>query len=80
MAPTLKHYWDLITSNKNRLFYWMQASFMVAGMVTFISVSIGILAGYSLARLRLKGAETFGSSEFITYLVPPSLLFLPCRR
>ena len=46
-------------------------------MVTVISVSIGIMAGYSLARLRYKGAETIGSSVFITYLVPPSLLFLP---
>jgi multiple sugar transport system permease protein len=77
MAPTLKHYWDLINPNKTDFFIWLQNSFMVAAMVTFISVSIGILAGYSLARLRFKGAETIGSSVFITYLVPPSLLFLP---
>ena len=80
MAPTLKHYWDLINPNKTDFFIWMQNSFMVAGMVTFISVSIGILAGYSLARLRFKGAETIGSSVFITYLVPPSLLFLPLSQ
>jgi multiple sugar transport system permease protein len=77
MAPTLKHYWDLINPNKTDFFIWLQNSFMVAAMVTFISVSIGILAGYSLERLRFKGAETIGSSVFITYLVPPSLLFLP---
>ena len=77
MAPTLKHYWDLINPNKTDFFIWLQNSFMVAAVVTFISVSIGILAGYSLARLRFKGAETIGSSVFITYLVPPSLLFLP---
>jgi multiple sugar transport system permease protein len=77
MAPTLQHYWDLINPNKTDFFIWLQNSFMVAAMVTFISVSIGILAGYSLARLRFKGAETIGSSVFITYLVPPSLLFLP---
>ena len=77
MPPTLKHYWDLINPNKTDFFIWVQNSFMVAGMVTLISVSIGILAGYSLARLRFKGAETIGSSVFITYLVPPSLLFLP---
>jgi multiple sugar transport system permease protein len=80
MAPTLKHYWDLINPNKTDFFIWMQNSFMVAGTVTFISVSIGILAGYSLARLRFKGAETIGSSVFITYLVPPSLLFLPLSQ
>jgi len=77
MAPTLKHYWDLINPNKTDFLIWLQNSFMVAAAVTFISVSIGILAGYSLARLRFKGAETIGASVFITYLVPPSLLFLP---
>jgi multiple sugar transport system permease protein len=77
LPPTLKHYWDLINPNKTDFFIWVQNSFMVAGLVTFISVTIGIMAGYSLARLRFKGAETIGSSVFITYLVPPSLLFLP---
>jgi multiple sugar transport system permease protein len=77
MAPTVQHYWDLINPNKTDFLIWLQNSFMVAAVVTFISVSIGILAGYSLARLRFKGAETLGASVFITYLVPPSLLFLP---
>jgi len=77
MPPTLAHYWDLINPNKTDFFIWLQNSLLVAAMVTIISVSIGIMAGYSLARLRFKGAETLGSSVFITYLVPPSLLFLP---
>ena len=77
MAPTLAHFWDLINPDKTDFLIWIQNSFMVAGLVTFISVSIGIMAGYSLARLRYKGAETIGSSVFVTYLVPPSLLFLP---
>ena len=77
MAPTLKHYINLINPDKTDFLIWIQNSLMVAAMVTVISVSIGIMAGYSLARLRYKGAETIGSSVFITYLVPPSLLFLP---
>jgi multiple sugar transport system permease protein len=77
MAPTLKHYINLINPDKTDFLIWLQNSFMVAALVTFISVSIGIMAGYSLARLRYKGAESIGSSVFITYLVPPSLLFLP---
>jgi multiple sugar transport system permease protein len=77
MAPTLKHYINLINPDKTDFLIWIQNSFMVAALVTFISVSIGIMAGYSLARLRYKGAESIGSSVFITYLVPPSLLFLP---
>ena len=80
MAPTLEHFWYLIDPNKTDFYIWVQNSFTVAGLVTFISVTIGILAGYSLARLRYKGAETIGSSVFITYLVPPSLLFLPLSQ
>ncbi len=77
MAPTLKHYINLINPDKTDFLIWIQNSLMVAALVTVISVAIGIMAGYSLARLRYKGAETIGSSVFITYLVPPSLLFLP---
>ena len=77
MAPTLKHYINLINPDKTDFLIWIQNSLLVAALVTFISVSIGIMAGYSLARLRYKGAETIGSSVFVTYLVPPSLLFLP---
>ena len=80
MTPTLSHFWDLINPDKTDFLIWMKNSFMVAGLATLISVSIGIMAGYSLARLRYKGAETIGSSVFITYLVPPSLLFLPLSQ
>jgi multiple sugar transport system permease protein len=77
MAPTLKHYINLINPDKTDFLIWIQNSLMVAALVTFISVAISIMAGYSLARLRYRGAETIGASVFITYLVPPSLLFLP---
>ena len=77
MAPTLRHYINLINPDKTDFLIWMQNSLMVAALVTVISVTIGIMAGYSLARLRYKGAETIGASVFITYLVPPALLFLP---
>jgi multiple sugar transport system permease protein len=77
MAPTLKHYINLINPDKTDFLIWIQNSLMVAALVTVISVAIGIMAGYSLARLRYAGAETIGASVFITYLVPPSLLFLP---
>jgi multiple sugar transport system permease protein len=49
----------------------------VAFASTGISLFCSILAGYSLARLRYRGANAIGWSIFITYLVPPTLLFLP---
>jgi multiple sugar transport system permease protein len=38
---------------------------------------LGVLAAYPLARLKFPGADSFGVAIFVTYLVPPSLLFLP---
>jgi multiple sugar transport system permease protein len=57
--------------------YWMLNTFIVSVLATGISVLIGILAAYALARLRFRGVEAFGVAVFVTYLVPTSLLFLP---
>ncbi|GIX46117.1 MAG: sugar ABC transporter permease [Candidatus Tectimicrobiota bacterium] len=59
---------------------WMKNSLLVSSLSTAISVCIGILAAYSLARLRFPAANSFGTGIFITYLVPTSLLFLPLSR
>ena len=59
---------------------WMFNTLKVSISATAISVAIAILAAYALARLRFRGAETFGVAVFVTYLVPPSLLFLPLAR
>ncbi|MEE8301371.1 MAG: carbohydrate ABC transporter permease [Candidatus Tectomicrobia bacterium] len=57
--------------------HWMLNTVIVSVVATAISVTIGILAAYALARLRFRGVEAFGVAVFITYLVPQSLLFLP---
>jgi multiple sugar transport system permease protein len=59
---------------------WMQNSLIVSVTATAASLLISILAGYSLARLRYRGAGSFGTAVFITYLVPPTLLFLPLSQ
>src|SRR5262245_3361316 len=75
---TLGHY-ALLTYDT--LFWsWFANSLLVSAVATLVSVAISILAAYPLARLRFRGAEAFGVSIFITYLVPPSLLFLPLTR
>jgi multiple sugar transport system permease protein len=56
---------------------WFLNSLFVSVLSTIISVLIGVLAAYALARLKFWGVESFGVAIFITYLVPPSLLFLP---
>lgn len=56
---------------------WLANSLMVAIVSTALSLIIGTLAAYALARLRFRGAQSMGIGIFITYLVPTSLLFLP---
>ncbi len=51
-------------------------AFLVVTLFPFYWMAI-TLAGYSLARLRYRGADSIGWGIFITYLVPPTLLFLP---
>jgi multiple sugar transport system permease protein len=57
--------------------HWMLNTFIVSVLATGVSVLVGILAAYALARLRFRGVEAFGIAVFVTYLVPTSLLFLP---
>ncbi|MBI3514598.1 MAG: carbohydrate ABC transporter permease [Proteobacteria bacterium] len=72
---TLGHYNML---GEETLFWsWFANSLIVSIASTVISVVLAILAAYPLARLKFTGASTFGVAIFITYLVPPTLLFLP---
>ena len=59
---------------------WIKNSLIISIVATSVSLCIAILAGYSLARLRFRGVGAFGTAIFITYLVPPTLLFLPLSQ
>jgi multiple sugar transport system permease protein len=59
---------------------WMKNTLIISVLATGVSLAIAILAGYSLARLRFPGVGSFGTAVFITYLVPPTLLFLPLSQ
>src|SRR4029450_12368921 len=59
---------------------WILNSLIISVAATSISLVISLLAGYSLARLRFRGGGSFGPAGFITYLVPPTLLFLPLSQ
>jgi multiple sugar transport system permease protein len=73
--PTLEH-WELLFTNT--LFIdWAWNTLWIACASTAISLFAGVLAGYSLSRLTFRGSTTFGIAIFITYLVPPTLLFIP---
>jgi multiple sugar transport system permease protein len=65
---------------KTEFWTWMKNSLIISVTATAVSLVIAILAGYSLARLRYRGVGAFGTAVFITYLVPPTLLFLPLSQ
>src|SRR6478672_180181 len=63
--------------NKTRFTTWVQNTVIVAAAVVAITLAVSIPAGYALARLRFRGAESLTIGIFMTYLVPTTLLFLP---
>jgi multiple sugar transport system permease protein len=73
--PTLSH-WKMLF-NDTLFVQWAINTLWVAGASTAISLFAGVLAGYALARLIFPGSTVFGISIFVTYLVPPTLLFIP---
>ena len=75
MGITLKHYTFLL--NKTGFNVWFRNSLVISTLATVISISVSVLAAYSLTRLRFRGATLLGIGIFITYLIPPTLLFIP---
>ena len=69
--------YKFLATNTHFFDAWMLNTIIVSLASTAISVVIGGLAAYALARLRFRGVEAFGVAVFISYLAPQSLLFLP---
>jgi multiple sugar transport system permease protein len=73
--PTFSHWVKLFSDT---LFVqWMINTLWVAIASTAVSLFAGVLAGYALSRFIFPGSTIFGIAIFITYLVPPTLLFIP---
>jgi multiple sugar transport system permease protein len=55
----------------------MRNSTIIAVSTTLASLVFGSLGAYALARLRFPGRSVIARGLIFTYLVPPSLLFIP---
>jgi multiple sugar transport system permease protein len=77
-GPTLEHYKNLLW--ETGFLMWTKNSLLVTVLATGVSVVIGTVAAYALARLKFFGVGPFGTGIFVTYLVPTSLLFLPLAQ
>jgi multiple sugar transport system permease protein len=73
--PTLDHIKFLFTQSHYP--FWLWNTTWVAVVSTLISVSVSLLAAYAIQRLRFPGSGTLGIGIFLTYLVPPIILFIP---
>ncbi len=78
LPPTLEHFALLF----QRTYFTTQLlnTVQLAVYVVAITMVAAVPAGYALARLRLPGAENLGIAIFLTYLVPPIILFIPLAR
>ncbi|HEX2438415.1 MAG TPA: carbohydrate ABC transporter permease [Methylomirabilota bacterium] len=77
-GPTLDHYQKLLW--ETNFLTWTKNSLLITVVATTVSVVIGTIAAYALARMRFFGVSSFGTGIFVTYLVPTSLLFLPLAQ
>ncbi len=59
---------------------WLINSYVIALGTVIITVIAAVPAGYALARLNLPGSGALSIGIFLTYLVPPSLLFIPLSQ
>jgi multiple sugar transport system permease protein len=73
--PTMDNFIYLATNAQFQRYFLN--SVWVTVLVVLISMTIAILAAFALARMSFKGSQTISTCVFLTYLVPPSLLFIP---
>jgi multiple sugar transport system permease protein len=76
--PTLEHLRMLF--EETQYLQWLLNTAFVGVAVVAITLALAIPAGYALARMTGPWAQTLGIAIFLTYLVPPTILFIPFAR
>jgi multiple sugar transport system permease protein len=74
-SPTTKNYRFLLEDTQ--YLTWVRNTVLVGLVVVLITLILALPAGYALARLSGRTGQNLGVGIFLTYLVPPTLLFLP---
>src|SRR3989454_12670261 len=85
--PSVTPYWfgkhSPTWANASYLFHhtqyptWLKNTAIVGLCVVAITLVLALPAGYALARLAGRVGQSLGVGIFLTYLIPPTLLFLP---
>jgi multiple sugar transport system permease protein len=77
-SPTTKNFSFLFSDTQYAT--WLENTLVVGIIVVAITLVFALPAGYALARLSGGIGHSLGVGIFLTYLVPPTLLFLPLSR
>jgi multiple sugar transport system permease protein len=72
LPPTLDHL--ILLFNETRYVRWLGNTLLVGVLV------LSLPAAYALARLTWRWGQRMGIAIFLTYLIPPTLLFIPLSR
>ena len=78
LPPTLEHLRFLFA--ETRFVRWLGNTALVGVLVVAITLLLAVPAAYALARLTGRWGERLGIAIFLTYLIPPTLLFIPLSR
>jgi multiple sugar transport system permease protein len=78
LPPTLQHLRLLF--GETQFVRWLGNTALVGGIVVGITLVLAVPAAYALARLTGRWGERIGIAIFLTYLIPPTLLFIPLSR
>ena len=73
--PTLANYAAVL--GRSRYPSFLLHSLVVAASATLLAVIIGMLGAYAVTRMRFRGRGTVARLVVASYLLPPSLLFIP---
>ncbi|CAN7172378.1 Inner membrane ABC transporter permease protein YcjP [compost metagenome] len=78
LPPTMENL--RILFGETRYLRWVFNTLVVAVGVVLITLLLAVPAGYSLARLSGRWGRQWAIGIFLTYLIPPTILFIPFSR
>ena len=77
-APTLQHLRYLF--QQTLFLRWLWNTTLAGAAVVAITLVLAVPAAWALARLTGRWGQQLGIGIFLTYLIPPTLLFIPLSR
>lgn len=77
-TPTFDHFRKLLYDT--HFLPWMGNTLVIAVGATALSLAVSLVAAYAIGRLRFRGSGPLGVAIFLSYLVPPVILFIPLSR